>query len=104
MTANGPTAPSISALRKARADALSDNLLRSDFGSALRDGAGHSGTPPPPKHPRRPTAIPAMMQMVETARAGRDHTKFRTHAGTGLDAARRSAAMPSWPMPISGWR
>jgi len=89
-----------SALRKARADALSDNLLRSDFGSALRDGAAilalAAETSP------APTAIPAMMQMVETARAGRDHTSTQEQAWMLLAARAMRLADADIRLEVNG--
>lgn len=67
-----------SALRQARAQAQSDNPWRSDFGSALRDGAAMlalaAETSP------APAAIPAMMEMVEGARKRRSHTSTQEQA------------------------
>ncbi|MGY6709767.1 MAG: alpha-2-macroglobulin family protein [Rhizobiaceae bacterium] len=89
-----------SALRKARGDAHSDNLLRSDFGSPLRDGAAilalAAETSP------APTAIPAMMEMVETARARRTHTSTQEQAWMLLAARAMGTADADIQLEVDG--
>lgn len=89
-----------SALRKARADSLSDNFMRSDFGSALRDGAAMlalaAETSP------APTAIPAMLDMVEAARTRRTHTSTQEQAWMLLAARAMRIADADIRLEIDG--
>ncbi|NMG37836.1 hypothetical protein GRZ55_01120 [Chelativorans sp. ZYF759] len=89
-----------SALRKARADVQADNLMRSDFGSALRDGAAMlalaAETSP------APTAIPAMLDMVESARSRRTQTSTQEQAWMLLAARAMRMADSDIRLEIDG--